>query len=194
MSAGVTFRKIRGRIIPFRTSRQIGAGSQKLVASKLIKKNREKVEPHKGYQAAALGLNIAGGVIAGATAFSSPLVFSSAFAASTGLDILSASANVTSFAGKNNLRSRAKGALEKEAFNNAVGYSAFIGTMLGTSKGRTKLFRYAVTAPRKIGRLPSQITSAVKAAPMAAAKIGKYGAKFARVYGKIALKYGVKLL
>jgi hypothetical protein len=183
MDLGVTFRKIRGRIIPFRTSRQVGGIAYKSAAEKLIKKNRENVTPHKGYQAAAFGVNVASGVLAGLTAFSKPAIFGAAFAASSGLDVASGALNVKSFAGKDNLRNRAKGILKHEVINNAAGYTAFAATILGSAKGRTKLFRIAVTSPRKIGRLPTT-----------AMNIGLHGTKIARVYGKLALRYGKKFI
>lgn len=180
MSDVIAFRRIHGRIIPVKAGgnplNKASAGKAARLAGHaaviggagyLASKSNKKgtLQPNRGLQAVGFATNVASGILSGATMFSGGKKFWASQAGSFGLDAVSSTANVASFAGKGKLKQRAKLAAKQEVINNAAGYAAFGATLLSSAKGRAKLLEYG--------------QKAVSLAKAAGGRIGRFGMKVA---------------
>ena len=157
-----TFRRIRGRIVPIKSSQNANAFRVGMVAGKVTKVaeasapfliKKQQVKPHFGLQAVGFGASVASGLLSGATFFSGGKKFWASQAASIGLDIGSTAANVASFAGKGHLKERAKGAARQEGINLIAGYAAMGGALLANPKARSIIKAGALRVSKFVGKV-----------------------------------------
>jgi hypothetical protein len=119
----IIFRRVKGRIVPIRQEKEIKA--------------------NKSLAAVAAISSVASGVLSGATIASGGKKFWFGQTGSLGLDILSSSANVAAYAGKDRLGSRTGKAAKSEFRNQLIGYGAFGATVLLNPHARKKGVQFA---------------------------------------------------
>lgn len=156
--ANISFRRIRGRIVPISgdaAKKLYQKGTLPIAAAKAgagaigstIKK--QPIKANEPLRALGFGAAIADGIFSGATLFSGiggTKGFIAGQGISLGLSAGSTAANIASYAGKGNLKGRGKAIARQEAINTVVGNAAFGATLLALPSSRRKIFEGAAKA------------------------------------------------